>query len=205
MRRVAIIVTLIIASTSCEQTTPVAPTPRPEVDPAYAIYSLVLDSLFLGTVQANRSPPQFIIIQSTDSTGEGQYELEGEWFEKEFASHKNGFDIAAAAFRTTRTTRTMLDPTQFRAHAPIQLVSPYAVSHEGLGKPSDYWAAFYDRYPGARGIIQFKKLVIDPSGKFALLHYRHGCGYLCADYGFILLEKQDSRWVILKRVIYMFS
>lgn len=204
MRRSAFTVTLLLASTSCEQTTPLAPAPRPEMDPVYAIYSLVLDSLFLGTVQANRAAPQFVVIEATNGGPSAEAELV-DFVERQFVSQQSAFDIAVAAFRATPATHTMLDQTQFRARAPVTLVSRDAVSNEGLRKPSDYWQAFYDRYPGARGIIEFQKIAIDASGKFALLHYGHECGYLCADYGYILLQKQDSGWVILKRVIYLMS
>jgi len=30
---------------------------------------------------------------------------------------------------------------------------------------------------------------------------RHGCGGLCGDWGFVLLERRSSGWVILRRVI----
>ena len=87
MRRLALIAGLFLASTSCEQTTSVAPAPRPEIDPVYAIYSLVLDSLFLGTVQANRASPQFVVIEATNGGAAGESEL-GDFVEKQFVSHK---------------------------------------------------------------------------------------------------------------------
>jgi hypothetical protein len=84
----------------------------------------------------------------------------------------------------------------------VKVVPRSAISHEGLGNPGDYWKAFYDRYPGARGIIEFKKVAIDPTGKFALLDYGHGCGYLCGDYGYVLLENRGGKWIILQRIVH---
>lgn len=199
-----LIIPLFLGLGGCEQMTSVAPTPLPETNPVYDIYNVVLDSLFLGTVQTHTAPPQFVIIESTNGSASAEAELDG-YVADQFVSHKSAFDAAAAALRAAPSAGTMLDATQFRARAPVRLVNPSAVSPEGLGKPRDYWAAFYERYPGARGIIRFEKIAIDPSGKFALLHYGHGCGYLCADYGYILLEKQGSHWIILKRVVYMMS
>jgi len=175
----------------------------PEVNPEYEIYGVVLDSLFFGRSYPGQPAAQFIVIDSAGSRVTSDLAT-SDWTARQFQVHANEFAIAAAAFREAAPLRKQLDATMLRARAPVKLVPRSAISNEGLGKPGDYWQAFYDRYPGARGIIEFKRLAIDPTGRFALLDYGHGCGFLCGDYGYVLLEKRDGRWIILQRVIHTF-
>jgi hypothetical protein len=63
------------------------------------------------------------------------------------------------------------------------------------------WAGFYDKYPGATGILETSRAVLSADGNEALIYAWNGCGSLCAEGGLFLLERNGNRWKIRKVLI----
>jgi hypothetical protein len=192
----------LFAVSGCGQLTEPATVPGPQEDPRYAIYSVILDSLFLQARGSGRTPAQFVVIDSTA----GKAPDFDNWVRAEFVkTHPAEFGAVVEIFAKAEPSRVHLEQSRFSAAAPVTLVSRQQLSAAGLQNPRDYWDAFYARYPGARGRIFFGSPSIDATGTYALVWYGHGCGGLCGDYGYVLLESRRGRWIILKRVITVVS
>ena len=190
---------LALACRGVDETT----APRHAVtSPDYAVYDAVLDGLF-GAPASDGGAPFYVIDDSTEAASDQDVRVAG------FVTDAFGPQLApilAAVrpdFAARAGVRVPLDAHGFRARGRVTLFERAAVT--GTHDPFDYWHRFYARYPGARGHISFSRPGYDPSGTHALLAYGHGCGSLCGDWGYVLLERRDGRWTVLKRVITIVS
>lgn len=171
-------------------------------DDMYAIHTVVLNSLFLGIERAGSAPARFVISDSTIGMPVVT-ESDLDWVRAKFrVAHATQFDAVEQAMGTEAPGRIGLEVSRFRTGAPVELVSRADLA--SLVRPN-FWDAFYARYPGARGHITLGTPLIDGTGKYALMRYGHGCGWLCGDYGYILLEKTTAGWIVLQRVITVMS
>jgi hypothetical protein len=171
-------------------------------DDMYAIHSVVLNSLFLGSEHVGSAPPRFVISDSTIGMPVVT-ESDLDYVRAKFrVAHAAQFDAVERAMGNEALGRIGLDVGRFRTGAPVELVS--RADLESLAQPN-FWDAFYARFPGARGRITLGTPLIDRTGKYALMRYGHGCGWLCGDYGYILLEKTTAGWTVLQRVITVMS
>jgi hypothetical protein len=101
-------------------------------------------------------------------------------------------------------TRVGLDARAFNAGGRVELVSNVTLAELSRGSaanPNTFWRAFYARFPGSVGLLSFSRPGYDATRTHALLYYGHGCGGLCGDGGYVLLERRDGKWMILRRVV----
>src|SRR5262249_16099086 len=61
------------------------------------------------------------------------------------------------------------------------------------------WEGFYKRFPDSGGFITLSRVGFNPEQSQALVLVSHYCGGLCASGTYILLQKEDGKWKILKR------
>src|SRR5581483_10093465 len=62
------------------------------------------------------------------------------------------------------------------------------------------WFAFYNRFPGSPGIMAFSRVGFNEDGTQALLYASNTCGGLCGGGYYVLMEKHNGRWVIVKEI-----
>ena len=62
------------------------------------------------------------------------------------------------------------------------------------------WFAFYKRFPGSPGIMAFSRVGFNEDGTQALLYASNTCGGLCGGGYYVLMEKHNGRWVIVKEI-----
>ena len=65
--------------------------------------------------------------------------------------------------------------------------------------PGSYWQAFYQRFPGSPGIVTFSAVGFSADGRSALVMVDTGCGGLCGDTHYYLLQYLDGRWTVIRR------
>jgi hypothetical protein len=193
-----------VLSLGCREAwNPIAPA-SPAESPDYAVYDAVLDGLF-GNETSGQPLPRYVL---SDSTMIGPVLDENNvrtFLQRQFGPLLTPlFDATSAEYTSQSSIRVPLDARAFHPHGAIELVSRGtldALTATGAPNPSAYWHAFYGRYPGSKGHIQFSRPGYDASGTHALLAYAHLCGGLCGDWGFVLLERRGDRWVILRRIL----
>jgi hypothetical protein len=181
-----------------EPTTLTAPD-TPAQSPDYAVYDAVLEALFVADAPAGTSPLHVII----DSTSPGA-PVGPESFRREFGAFFPIVETITPDYALRSKVRVPLDARAFRARGRIELVSGQTLAsldRSPTRNPDSFWRAFYTRFPGSHGSIDFSRPGYDSSGTHALLSYGHGCGGLCGDWGIILLERRGDTWVVLRRVI----
>ena len=77
----------------------------------------------------------------------------------------------------------------------------YISSAEGnqLCRGAD-WSAFFARYPGAKGVLNFSEVSFKPDGRQALVYAARVCGEGCVYGGIYLLEKTNGQWQVSEQV-----
>jgi hypothetical protein len=65
---------------------------------------------------------------------------------------------------------------------------------------SGSWPAFYKRFPRSRGILRFSRIGFGEDGSQALFYVSNTCGGLCGVGEYLVMERQDRRWVIAKEI-----
>jgi len=63
----------------------------------------------------------------------------------------------------------------------------------------DGWSEFYRQFPDSGGLIALSRAGLDSSGNQALVYMRHSCGGLCGTGHYMLLVKNEQRWVVQKK------
>src|SRR4051812_5972988 len=191
-----------VLSLSCHEVlSPTAPV-RPSELQDYAVFDAVLDGLFQD--DGKKALPRYVLGDSTQ-VGTSAYEPSGEaYLRSQFGpSLAPILDATIADYTIRSKARVPLDASAFRARGRIDLLNRTIADSFRTVPPSprSYWSAFYARYPGSKGYISFSLPGYDASRTHALLSYGHGCGGLCGDWGFVLLERRGNTWVILRRVV----
>jgi hypothetical protein len=177
----------------------------PEVSPDYAVYDAVLEALFVAEAPAGTSPRH--VIDDSTSLGE-RTDFEHEFFRREFGAFFPIVQATKADYALRSSVRLPLDERAFRVRGRVELVSRQTLASLDPStdrNPNSYWRAFYARFPGSHGSINFSRPGYDADRTHALLSYRHGCGGRCGDWGIVLLERRGDTWVVLRRVLTMMS
>jgi len=62
------------------------------------------------------------------------------------------------------------------------------------------WPAYYKRFPGSLGIVEFSRVGFSADGMQALFYESHSCGGLCGGGNYVVMDRRDGRWVIEKEI-----
>jgi hypothetical protein len=75
------------------------------------------------------------------------------------------------------------------------VISPYTSE---LTK--EFWSAFKNRYPGAWGMVGFRRIAFDSTRSKALVYTIHSCGEYCENADTWFLDRSGSNWRIVERI-----
>jgi hypothetical protein len=64
-----------------------------------------------------------------------------------------------------------------------------------------WWPDYYQKYPGAQGLLTLSRVGFSPDVKQAVFYASNTCGGLCATDAYVVMERRDSGWTIVKEVI----
>jgi hypothetical protein len=67
------------------------------------------------------------------------------------------------------------------------------------------WTEFYEKYPKSNGLIYFSKIGLNNQRDQALVYAGRSCGGLCGSGDYVLLKKQQDKWVIEQKVMLWIS
>jgi hypothetical protein len=67
-------------------------------------------------------------------------------------------------------------------------------------KGQDGWAMFYKKFPKAKRIISFSRVGFNQERTQALVSISMGCGWLCGEGSFMLLQKENEKWVVQQNI-----
>lgn len=159
---------------------------------AYEVYSaaLPLDSayqdsktvLILQTV-----PPSEWPIGSARDALHGKSE-----FSKAFAPIFDSFDQANEGTKFLEHHFSFPKPYRLLGKDELETAfkrrTPHTVDDDG-------WSGFRDAFPDSRGYLILSAVGFSADKTLALVYIEHRCGGLCAEARYVILQKQNGRWV----------
>jgi hypothetical protein len=176
-------------------------------DDAYAVYSKVIRDIFV------HDGVQLVVIEQPVGGG-CAFDNNDETGEQ--SGHAMTFMDSITQAMPTAQHET-LDDYLKQQHAPRRLMGLFKLPVKyvlvdgdelsGLAQPReryDYWAEFYKHYPHSPGSISFSLVGFNRTHTQAFVYVSHGCGWLCGDGEYVLLEKRAGAWQIVnQRVVWV--
>jgi hypothetical protein len=163
------------------------------VDDEYAVYSAVIESLYLTD-----EVEQIVLIEQTESGAEtgGSVEEVTQYVQENFGS--SILEETLADYLQKHEQPVQLEQ-QFVL--PVEYVLINEAEVDRLVDESGNWQLFFEAYPTSTGVITLSPVGFNQAGDQALVYtgfrgdYGSGQGY------YILLIKQDDRWRVDQMVV----
>jgi len=87
----------------------------------------------------------------------------------------------------------------FISSLQVVLISEEEINH--IFKNGKGWDDFYKKYPHSHGIITLSRVAFNNDKNIAFLSFGNQCHWLTGIGYYVLLRKEDNRWVIVTKVI----
>ena len=171
------LLSLLIAS--CADTSrPVSP---PVVDEdAYAVYSAVIDSLFVSGQITN-----IVICELTDP-----YTMSPEFLRDQLGVPQSLSDRYHDANAVSLRLQRRLTIRAGYGYLPAATVAAI-ISTGG-------WEEFYRRYPNSQGFMSLSGVGFSPDGAEALVHVSNTVGFLAGAGQAVYLRRVQGRWILIR-------
>lgn len=157
----------------------------------YAIYSVVLDSLYSSSAE-----DAYLVADST-ARGGGRFGVAGyELLEAAFAEVPDLPVGIVASFETRNAHPLPLRSECFKTTLPVKLLGSLGdAAGRRIHEESADWNGFPSDYP-ARGVVTLSRAGIGPNGEYALVNVQFDCGGRCGGQWVVLLANQGEGWTI---------
>jgi hypothetical protein len=67
------------------------------------------------------------------------------------------------------------------------------------------WPQYYKQYPGAQGFLTLSRVGFSLDGEQSLFYVTNHCGGKCATGSFVVAQKRDTKWIVVREVIFWVS
>jgi hypothetical protein len=205
-RLITILLSLIVALTSCNRGKRSA-TPARELSAAeYEVLTAWIDAKLIGNERSGtKNAKQFVIFDTTNSgdnhllpDGNGQavpWEKTAESLRKADPALQQG---TLDEFRKVNARQGFLRRS---FHPSIDYVIVNSAQLESIFcKTCRSWLAYYKQFPGSQGLLTFSRVGFNADGTQAFFYFSNSCDGLCGTGDYVVMEKHDGRWIIQREV-----
>jgi hypothetical protein len=171
-------------------------TPRVQDSEEYFVYSAILTSQF-----AHTNVQQFVIRAETSVIEKPEY----------FDRLAPDVESDTMSDFKAKNEKSELLERRLDLKTPYVLVSKDeldAMLYQKVGDPKvgvlvfmGGWARFYERYPGAHGLINFSRVGFDSKKQQALVYVAVQHDYLGGSSRLLVLSKGDKSWEVQKQIL----
>jgi hypothetical protein len=192
----------------------VSSSPYPRGEDA-AVFRAALDKIFEGGGE------KFVVLlDSTVAWPMPAADVRARWRDREHALGRVFDPEMVESFIAANTVRAPIDPN-FGYRVPIRLLSDSLRKvFEARGKilvdearrnhssgidMMPFWTGFYDSYPNAHGYALLSKPGFNRNDTGAIVEFGQGCGSLCGESGYMVLEKRPAGWYVTEKVVEVVS
>lgn len=170
----------------------------------YNVYSSVLDGALGETMsQDGGRSRRFVVRDSTEARGLVTAGLKTEFMRRQFGLFSSAYESTLEDFLARNQTAVKLASKPFESKGRVDVVGRKDLP--STDDPERYWAEFYKKFEGSRGLIAFSRAGFDADRKYALVYFRVSCGSLCGERGYALLRFIGGQWIVVRRVATMVS
>lgn len=175
----------------------------------YQVLSAYVAGAFTGDKGEHRvgsHAPKIVIANVTESDRDDS-EIEDDdgkpmsWKQTSKYLHKEAPTLQTAALNSFRDANTHPAPFRpsFRLPVAYELVDKTEI--DAIFKKGGWWPDYYKKYPNSQGFLRLSRVGFSTDGKQAVFYARNGCGGKCGTGTYVVMEKVDSGWKIVKEIL----
>ena len=187
-----------------------APKPEPKVsETEYAVFSVYITSAFTGRKGEDRvgnGVSKIVIINRTKSDmNNSQMEDHNDkpvpWAKASKFLRKQAPTLKQETIEKLREVGSQSAPlkSSFLLLIPYELVEAKEI--EDIFKNGGWWHDFYKKYPGSQGYMGLSRIGFSPDGNQALFYVTNSCGGKCGSGTYVVMEKSEGQWKLVKEIL----
>jgi hypothetical protein len=192
----------------------VAAKPIPEVTgPEYEVFSAYISGEFTdnrGDDRVGSSVSKIVIAAGTrsdldDSRIEDDNGKHISWKKASRYLRKEAPGLQTAtlnSFRETDTRSARLG-SSFRLPIAYELVEKTEI--DAIFEHGGWWTDYYKKYPNSQGFLTLSRVGFSADGKQAMFYAVNECGGKCGTGTYVLMEKAESHWMVVKEILMWIS
>ena len=173
----------------------------------YEVFSAYIVGSFVGQVakeRIDRPVFQVVIVDRTKSDKE-DIDADMPWTKIEAHLQKEAPSLRRETISEFREADLRQGDLGFRVHLPVpyklvSLPSIDSIFNNGRGSPESN-----QRYPGSQGFLALSRVGFSSDEKQAVFYASNTCGSLCATDAYVVMEKGEAGWTVVKEVIVRLS
>jgi hypothetical protein len=185
---------------------------RPDAEvtePEYQVLSAYIASVFTGDKGEDRvgSHVSKIVIASKTRSDRDDREIEDDdgkpmsWKQISRYLHREATTLQPEMLTSFRDANTHPAPFRpsFRLPVAYELVDKTEI--DAIFKKGGWWTDYYKKYPDSQGFLSLSRVGFSTDGKQAVFYSRNGCGGKCGTGTYVVMEKVDSSWKVVKEIL----
>ena len=86
-------------------------------------------------------------------------------------------------------------------HVPVVYELVDKAEIDAIFEKGGWWTDYYKRFPNSQGFLTLSRVGFSPDGKQALFYAKNGCGGTCGTGTYVVMERADSGWKVLKEIL----
>jgi hypothetical protein len=175
----------------------------------YQVLSDYIASAFTGDTERDRIGGRVarIVIVSETYTDGADNKVEDEdgkplsWNQISTKFQKELPALQPASINSLREVNT--HPATFRHsfRLPVAYELVNKAEFDAIFKKGGWWTDYYTKYPNSQGILSLSRVGFSPDGKQAVFFASNHCGGKCGTGAYVVMEKSDSGWKVVKELL----
>jgi hypothetical protein len=175
----------------------------------YTVFSAYITEAFTGAKGENRTGSRvssIVIVNKTrsdmdESHMEDDQDKPISWKKASKYLRKEVPTLRQETIERLREVGTQSAPfrTSFQLPIPYQLVDAKEIDE--IFKNEGWWTDYYKKYPGTQGILVLSRIGCSTDAKQALFYAVNSCGGKCGTETYVVMQRSDSGWKLLKEIL----
>ena len=167
----------------------------------YSVYNAVIAHMFAGDKVTfdTQSKVKRVVIRDRTTTDYAWSEKGENWSQVKIRLPKLADDTITNYEANLKTSTELKPAFSFGLTYSIFSKKDYDTVFDAQGdfdRTSKNWESFYKKFPESGGHISFSNIGLNKSGNQALVYFVHWCGSLCGTGHYVLLMKNDNKWLV---------
>jgi hypothetical protein len=106
------------------------------------------------------------------------------------------------SFRDANTHSVPFRPS-FQLPVAYELVDKAEI--DAIFKKGGWWKDYYSKYPNSQGFLTLSRVGFSTDGKQAVLYAKNGCGGKCGTSTYVVMERVEPGWKVVKEILIWIS
>jgi hypothetical protein len=93
--------------------------------------------------------------------------------------------------------------SSFQLPVPYELVEAKEIDE--IFADGRWWTDYYKKYPDSQGYLALSRIAFSADGNQALFYASNSCGGKCGTGTYVVMEKRDGHWKLVKEIMVWIS